>query len=271
MGIASSKFLAPPLKDLVLGMLATEASYTMITKCLLDSYGSQSHPRSYSDFIEEFQSCKYRPEEGVQGLVCRLRALAERAYKGQSNEIIEDLVKRQCLNVLPEPIKSPLVFQNLANPSLALKDIIRVATSLEKSKVNEVCIDKMSLQNRKDKEKSGIASTSSSKIQEPRLSRGDKTCSYCKAPGHVIEQCRKRNRSCFSCGQVGHFIGQCPERADDQASKSSNQDSQGNKSSQVERSFRRCPFCGQSGHVMAKCKEFLEFMENMMKRMSASN
>lgn len=44
------------------------------------------------------------------------------------------------------------------------------------------------------------------------LKNRNKTCNYCKFPGHVYETCRKRLNSCFVCGGEGHYASGCNQQ-----------------------------------------------------------
>lgn len=57
------------------------------------------------------------------------------------------------------------------------------------------------------------AKTSTSMYKSDAVLRSllkQKICYYCHKAGHIISQCRYRNRTCFYCGDGKHFIAFCP-------------------------------------------------------------
>ena len=73
-----------------------------------------------SDYLKEFQLAKYDPSEGIQGLTCRLRSLAYKAYEGVDRTLVDDIIKDQCLLVLPEKIRGYLALKQFENRNMNL-------------------------------------------------------------------------------------------------------------------------------------------------------
>ena len=40
-----------------------------------------------------------------------------------------------------------------------------------------------------------------------------KTCHYCRKPGHIMKDCRRRLGLCFMCGSDDHRVAACPDMA----------------------------------------------------------
>ena len=261
-------FLSEPLKSLCIGMRSMGADYVSLKSSLIASYGSKVHTKARSDFILDFEKCLYSPEEGIPGLVCRLRTLGERACKGLEPKIIEGLVKQQCLKVLPEYLRKPLQFQNLTNPDLTLNELIRIGTALQRTETPLVNIDAIAGQ-----ASSGLESSVERLTPAPAPHRNRVgTCSYCRRPGHVRENCYRLGKACFNCGKRAHFRAQCPslsaavvqQRGASGETPTSSSDS-GVSVGPV------CPFCWVQGHMMAGCRDFELFMEGMVRRVSNTN
>lgn len=248
-------YLAEPLKGLVETMNAARSNYIAITQFLLDSYGRQVDPLTATDYVFKFQECRYKPDEGIQGLVVRLRSLATRAYQGQSQDIIDDLVKRQCLSVLPDKMKTPLQFQHLTNPRMPLQEVIRIATALEKQAGEEEPIEVL--------EAAAQRQTSGAGVRPKTFTT--RYCQVCRNKGHTKEECRRRLKSCFMCGQQGHFIAQCPSKSHDVTLHEKITPPKETISQE------KCAFCSTIGHNMSGCPKFVAFMEQMMRKFSHSS
>ena len=37
-------------------------------------------------------------------------------------------------------------------------------------------------------------------------------CRFCRQPGHIQKDCRKKNRLCLACGSADHLVAACPRR-----------------------------------------------------------
>ena len=245
-----------------------------IKSSLLDSYGSRVIQKSSTDYIIDFQNCKYDSDEGIAGLVCRLRSLAEKAYSGLQPTTVEDLVKRQCMSLLPQSFKATLQFQSVAQPDLSLSEIVRLGSALEKS-CTVIDISEAS-RSQSVKPKSGrkqqeFSSGKSSENNKTEFKK--KECSYCKKSGHMKEECYRLNRLCYRCGKSGHFAPDCdvPSSRPNQTDRSQSKNSSDSSDMKVTRSaITLCGFCGDGGHLMAQCSSFKKFMEETIQRMSSS-
>lgn len=69
-----------------------------------------------------------------------------------------------------------------------------------------------------------------------------KTCNYCKRPGHVIQECRRRQTTCNKCRKVGHFANECTFQPVHAVQINREPDSR-----------ESCQFCQQSGHTAKTC------------------
>lgn len=49
-----------------------------------------------------------------------------------------------------------------------------------------------------------------SKSRHSKSPRSELKCNWCKRPGHVFNDCRRRLNQCLRCGDIGHFIKNCP-------------------------------------------------------------
>lgn len=74
------------------------------------------------------------------------------------------------------------------------------------------------LLNRRPIDRSMPARSPSANLQQRR------NCYHCGRVGHVVANCRVRQRACFACGQTSHFIADCPNEPDDRTRR--NNDSQ---------------------------------------------
>ena len=285
------KFLAGPLQRLYLCMRSASTDYATVKRLLLSSYGAQVGAKRAVDYIREFQQATYSPEEGIPGLVCRLRTLAEKAYQGLTADAVEELVKQQCWRVLPDHLRTPLHFQSLANPNMTLAELIRLGVALQRS-------DLTSAQVYTAKSTTPVGDSQPSRAApqkpNPKLSRTGgasapkmpKHCTHCDKKGHLREECYRLNKSCYGCGEKGHFRAQCPNAQPDggtglavssrsgaierpmasRRSTAPRQQAAANQASAAALSGPTCSFCGAQGHLMNACPDFEDFMARLIER-----
>ena len=96
-----SEYMLPPVLPVCEKLVRAGAAYDTVKSTLLGAYGEGANPKRAVD---------YDPEEGIRGLVSRLRVLADRAYVGLERDTLEELVKQQCLSVLPHDLKCALSY-----------------------------------------------------------------------------------------------------------------------------------------------------------------
>ena len=272
------QFLAEPLCRLYQDMRATGADYASVKGHLVKCFGAQVGPKTSLDCIQEFQQVKYIPEEGIPGLVCRLQALAERAYRGLAEDVLGELVKQQCWKVLPESLRTPLQFQNLANPGMTLPELIRLGVALQRSDLASASMYSMKSTEPGEGLPSTKITSSSPARGPPRLGAaagGPKQCSHCGKKGHLKKECYRLNQRCYGCGERGHFRAQCPnpqprEEATGGRSPVSGSPAQGPSSPAIIPG-PSCPFCGASGHLMATCPDFEIFMTRLLNKRGVLN
>ena len=49
-----------------------------------------------------------------------------------------------------------------------------------------------------------------SRSRHSKSPKSDLVCNWCKRPGHVFKDCRRRLNQCLRCGETGHFVRNCP-------------------------------------------------------------
>ena len=293
-----SNYVESPLSDLLKSLTDTGAGYSVIKKCLIDSYGANVTTKTTAQYIQEFQNCRYDPNEGIRGLACRLNALAQRAYAGIDPVVIDDLIKQQCLSVLPVELKNPLMFRSFGDPRFSLQDLIKLGVNLQASTLQNPEVTTASAsaatsaKQPVEKKESPLASPNPS----PTPSQAVLVCSYCNKRGHTYEECYRRLGLCFICKTQGHMASQCTESRNQsvprpQQSSSGatprlqrqtllraetppfvrNQESGPRTPSVSDQDTNRtilqpCAFCGESGHVLATCNQFELYMANLIKK-----
>lgn len=264
------KYLGEPLKSVYEDMKSTNSGYSCIKEYLLCAYGSHIEQKTITDYILEFQHCSYNPKDGISGLVCRLSSLANKAYEGLDSKVVEDLIKRQCLSLLPLSFRSTLQFQTLAQPTLALSEVVRLGTALEKS------LGSAEVVNAESRKEKGAVKKETKSVKQASEKLKDKTpdgssmngnnagssCTYCKKSGHTRDECYRLNKLCYKCGKKGHFVPECPERSNQRYSS-------GNGDSVQRNQNIVCGFCSKEGHPMATCVAFKEFMKKTIEEMTS--
>ena len=267
------KYFKGPLKNVYDGMKSVGLGYAGIKESFIGSYGSEVVIKSTSDYIIDFQKCEYKADEGIAGLICRLKSMADKAYDGMEPDVVEDLIKRQCLSVLPPTIKSTLHFQSLTEPDMSLSKLVSLGTALEKTfgaEVLQASASKVKSQNRGQNKTGSKFQESASKKKEDNKKN---ECSYCKKTGHSRDNCYRLNKQCYRCGQTGHFLPDCQVQPPPKSSKETKSAAGETSSESSSKSGSKitCGFCGTYGHPMAGCESFKEFMKKTVKEMSDLN
>ena len=274
-------FLKGPLLQLYKAARAIGTDYTQIKSNLIESYGSNVSPKTSTDYVLEFQQCKYNEEEGLPGLACRLRLLAEKAYIGLDAITIENIVKQQYLTLLPSALRTPLQFQLIVNPSMTLTELIKMGVAVQKTLPDAVEVEAVSAQTHKV---NSLRETSASGYGGARPKPGVEPareiphCSYCNKRGHTEDRCFKL-KACYNCGSRDHLKVNCPlnlnvaketqHRWDPKPQRepragSFSQTGVGFNDVDNRNTVDICSFCGRPGHFMANCNDFSDFMKKLV-------
>lgn len=285
-----AQYLAPPLNKLCSEMVDTGATYRVVRQCLLGCYGENISHKQRSDYLRDFQQVKYDPAQGIQGLIFRLRSLAYKAYEGVDRAMVDDIVKEQCLMVLPEKMRGYLALKQFENKNMNLDDFTHLGMGIQQALALPVFETGAGTS-----EVGAVAlvapetrALSSAERKAPKPAERQK-CAFCKKPGHDSSSCCYKNKLCFKCRLSGHFAKDCPEQnasaSRDSSCSFQRRPSQDIKSPQhsitpsscgaasvsAGSSGRNppqaCPFCGEIGHFMASCEQFGEYMSSLVQRM----
>ena len=281
-----SEYMLPPVLPVCQTLVKAGTAYDVVKSTLLEAYGAKVDPKKPVDYIREFQACKYDPEEGIRGLVSRLRVLANKAYVGLENDALEELVKQQCLAVLPHDLKYALSYQNLAKPDLSLSEMIRIGSGLKDNSLltREVSLAALESQSSVTLAPSVQPQANDTSVRQRPIRRP--SCN-CARNGRSPDTCDHALKRCFRCHQVGHFIAQCPQPRNQSVTTLGQQTQRHTPPPQevstpavpspLEQSSlprpsapaqpmpQVCPFCGLPGHYMAACTQFSEYMQSMIR------
>ena len=270
------RFLGEPVNQLYCSIRAVGANYATVKKRLIETYGSVLSTKTCVDYMQEFHQSTYNPDEGIPGLVCRLRTLAGEAYRGLAEDDLETLVKQQCWRVLPAHLRNPLQFQSLANPTMRLDELVRLGVSLQKTELSSAGLYAMGSAGPSayfpaptpKEDKTPLATVQPSLPQPASPAVIPKRCNYCRKPGHVRSECNRLNKACFGCGETGHIRSRCPHRQAEARPSRSTSVSPGRRQDSGTTSTANCAFCGAPGHLMAACEDFEAFMRRMMRQLN---
>ena len=204
----------------------------------------------------------------MPGLACRLQILAERAYRGLDDHIVEGIVKQQCLKVLPEYIRKPLYFQSIANPEMTLSSLIRIGTTLARLEPPLAGLDVLVTSQQSRPSAASPAQPPPVPPSSVSVDWQSDTCSYCRKLGHIRDNCYRLNKACFKCGQRGHFRSQCLSLSPDGARGGVRPRDRPTRTVPPGGSGPSCSFCGVAGHIMASCPAFEEYMKKLISQAS---
>lgn len=179
-------------------------------------------------------------EEDVPSYLSRTRSLGNNtidAFKNEHNGVITEQQKRELENEVSQAfilgLRNEISIQmgehnNITNAGLEAVKIESKLRSQAKLRLTENPIQTSI--------KEVVKNTPTRQVATKEVTR---TCNYCKRPGHLYDDCRRRTATCSNCSKKGHFAAECKMKKVHFIQKPRND--------------QQCQFCQQTGHTAKNC------------------